>query len=69
MGQTPARGHTHHASREVIGGLSQAHGGNPHVELGGAGQLDQGDVVIDGEAVVLGVSEHLAGSDTLGVAG
>lgn len=64
-GQTPAGGHAGHASREVVGGLGHAHGGNPHVQLGGGGQLDEQDVVVDGEAVVLGVLEHLTGSDII----
>lgn len=33
------------------------------VHLGGAGQLDERDVIIDGVAVVLGVLEHLTGND------
>lgn len=65
IGQTPASGHTRHASREVIAGLSHADGGNAKVDLGGAGQLDQGDVIVDGVAVVVGVSEHLKGSDII----
>lgn len=64
-GQAPAGGHTLHASGEVVSGLGHAHGGNTHVHLGGAGQLDQQDVVVDGVAVVAGVLEHLTGNDTV----
>lgn len=62
-GQTPAAGHTLHATGEVVSGLSHTHGGHTHVHLGGAGQLDERDVVVDAVAVVAGVLEHLTGSD------
>jgi hypothetical protein len=58
-GQTPAGGHTRHATGEVIIGLSNAHGGHTGSQEGGRGQLDQGDVIVDGEAVVTGVLEDL----------
>lgn len=58
-GQTPAGGHTRHATGEVIVGLSNAHGRHTRSQEGGGGQLDQGDVVVDGEAVVFGVLEDL----------
>lgn len=62
-GQAPAAGHTLRASREVVSGLSHTHRGNTHVHLGGAGQLDEQDVVVDGVAVVAGVLEHLTEND------
>ena len=58
-GQAPARGHTLHAALKDVISLSQAHGGHTHVQGGGGGQLDKQDVVVDGEAVVTGVLEHL----------
>lgn len=64
-GQAPATGHTLHASWEVVSGVGHAHGGHSCVHLGGAGQLDEQDVVVDGVAVVVGVLEHLTGSDTV----
>lgn len=64
-GQTPAAGHTLHASGEVVSGLSHANGGNAHVHPDGTGQLDEQDVVVDGVAVVVGVLEHLAGNDNV----
>lgn len=66
-GQAPARGHTLHASGEVVCALSHAHGGNTRVHLGGRGQLDEQDVVVDGEAVVVGVFEDLTGNDLVRV--
>lgn len=60
-GQPPAAGDTLHASGEVVAGLGHADGRHAHVHLGGAGQLDEQDVVVDGEAVVAGVLEHLRG--------
>ncbi len=62
-GQAPAAGHTLHASREIVSSLSDTHRGNTHVHLCGGGQLDEQDVVVDGEAVVFGVLEHLTGND------
>ena len=59
-GQTPARGHTLHATGEVVTGLSNTHRGHTETHLSGAGQLDQGDVVVDGEAIVFGVLEDLS---------
>lgn len=62
-GQAPTAGHTLHASGEVVSGRGHAHGGHACVQLGGAGQLDEQDVVVDGVAVVAGVLEYLSGSD------
>ncbi len=64
LGQAPSRGHTLHASREVVGGFSETHGRHLSVELRGGGQLDQEDVVVDGEAVVVRVLENLYKEDT-----
>lgn len=57
--QPPSRGHTLHATREVVGGLSHTHRGHASVQLGRGGELDKKDVVVDGEAVVIGVLENL----------
>lgn len=65
VGQTPARGHTHHASREVVAGFSHTHGGDVGVKLGGGGQLDERDVIVDGVGVVLRMLEHLEGRETM----
>lgn len=65
VGQTPARRHTHHASSEVVGGFSHTHGGHTGVKLGGGGQLDEQDVVVDGVGIVLRVLEHLEGRETV----
>lgn len=59
VGQAPARGDAGWARGEVIGGLSKADRGNMGVQCGGAGQLDEGNVVVDGAGVPLGVGEHL----------
>ena len=59
LGQAPSRGHTLHATREVVVGLSNTHRRHTRVQLGRGGELDQKDVVVDGEAVVLGVLENL----------
>ncbi len=64
LGQAPSRGHTVHASREVVGGFSEAHGRHLSAELSGSGQLDQEDVVIDGVAVVIRVLDGLGEMDT-----
>lgn len=58
-GQTPARGDTGHTSRKLITGLGQADGRHVGAEAGGSGQLDQGDVIVDGAGVPFGMSEHL----------
>ena len=60
VGQPPSIGHTLHATGEVVTGLCHTHGGHTHAQLGRAGQLDQQDVVVDGELVVAGVLEDLA---------
>lgn len=57
--QTPAGGHTGHARCKDVGGLSQAHRGHIGVQDSRGGQLDQGDIVVDGTGVPLGVGEHL----------
>ncbi len=64
LGQAPSRGHTLHASREVVGGFREAHGRHLKAELSGAGQLDQDDVVVDGENVELRVLENLDEEET-----
>lgn len=58
-GQTPARGDAGHSGSKDIGGLGQADGGHVGAQSGGAGQLDQGDVIVDGVGVPVGVGEHL----------
>jgi len=63
-GQTPSRGHTLHASREVVSGFSETHGRHMSVDLSRRGQLDQEDVVVDGEAVVVRVLDGLWEEDT-----
>jgi len=62
VGQTPAGSHAGHASGKVIRGRCEADGGHVGVQLGGGGQLDQGDVVVDGISVPGGVGEHLRAS-------
>lgn len=61
--EAPAAGHTFHSPGEVICGLSHAHRRHADAQLGGACQLDEQDVIVDGEAIVLGVFEHLRRSD------
>lgn len=61
--QAPAAGHTFHATREVIWRLSHAHRWHAYVQLGGARQLDEQDVIVDGVAIVLWVFENLTGGD------
>lgn len=58
-GQTPARGDAGHSSGKDIGGLSQADGRHVGAQASGAGQLDEGDVVVDGVGIPLGMGEHL----------
>lgn len=62
-GQAPSARHTLHASAEVVSGLSHTYWGHMCVHLGGAGQFDECDVMIDGVAVIPGVLEHLTGND------
>lgn len=57
--QTPARGDAGHAGGEDITGLGKADGGHVGAQAGGGGQLDEGDVVVDGAGVPLGVGEDL----------
>lgn len=61
FGQAPARGGTQRPRREVVRVLRQAHRGHGLGEAGGRGQLQQGDVVVDGEHIELGVLENLWG--------
>lgn len=63
-GQAPSRGHTLHASREVVKGFREAHRRHVSVELSGSGQLDQEDVVVEGVAVVVRVHDGLWEKDT-----
>ena len=58
-GQTPSGGDTPHTTGEVVVGLSRTDGRHTGVHLGGRGQLDQEDVVVDGVAIVTGVLEDL----------
>lgn len=70
LGPPPAGGDAHQTRGELVGGLGQAHGGHGLGEAGGRGQLQQGDVVVDGEYVELGVLEHLwGGVDSCGDGG
>lgn len=57
--QTPARGDTGRAGGVVVSGRGQAHRGHVGAQAGGGGQLDEGDVIVDGAGVPAGVSEHL----------
>lgn len=63
-GQTPSRGHTLQATREVIAGFSETHRRHVSAELSRSGQLDQEDVVVDGVAVVVRVLDGLCEKDT-----
>lgn len=58
-GQTPAGGDAGHPISKDIAGPSKADGGHSGAQAGGGGQLDEGDVVVDGAGVPLGVCEHL----------
>lgn len=58
-GQTPARGDAGHSSGKVITGLSQADGRHVGAQASRGGQLDEGDVVVDGVGIPLGMGEHL----------
>lgn len=58
-GQTPARGDAGPSGGKVIGGRSQADGRHAAAQASGAGQLDEGDVVVDGVGIPLRVGEHL----------
>lgn len=61
--QAPSAGHTGRPAGEVVCGLGHTHGGHTDAQLGGARQLDERDVVVDGVAVVLWVFENLGGSN------
>ena len=63
-GQAPPRGDAPHATGEVVSGLSQTHRGHTGTQLSGSGQLDQGDVIVDGPAIVAGVLEDLRERET-----
>lgn len=65
-GQAPARGDAGHSSCKDVGGLSKADGGHIGAHAGGAGQLDEGDVIVDGAGVPLGVGEDLVRRRMLG---
>lgn len=58
-GQTPARGDAGPSSSKDIAGLSQADGRHVGAQASGRGQLDEGDVVVDGVGIPLGMGEHL----------
>lgn len=58
-GQTPARGDAGHSGSKDISGFSQADGGHVGAQAGGTGQLDEGDVIVDGTGIPAGVGEHL----------
>lgn len=60
-GQTPAGGDAGHTSGEHVGWLGQADGGHVGAHAGRRGQLNEGNVVVDGAGVPLGVGEHLRG--------
>lgn len=62
--EAPAAGHTFHPSREVIRARRHTHRGHLNAQLGGAGQLDQHDVIVDGVAVVQRVFEDLRRRDS-----
>lgn len=61
FGQAPAGGGAQRPRGEVIVSVGQAHSGHGLGEAGGCGQLQQGDVVVDGEHVELGVLKNLWG--------
>lgn len=58
-GHSPARGHTGHARGKYISSLCKTDGRDVVIQSGGGGQLHQGDVVVDGIWIPLGVGEHL----------
>lgn len=58
-GQTPSRGYTLHSTREAVRCFTKAHRRHMCVELSRGGQFDQCDVIVDGEAAVVGVPEDL----------
>lgn len=61
--EAPSTGHTRHPTGEVVGGLSHTHRGHTDAQLGGACQLDERDVIVDGVAIVLWVFENLRSSN------
>lgn len=60
-GQTPPGGDAGHSSGEDVAGVGETHGRHVGAQTGGAGQLDEGDVIVDGAGVPVGVCEHLDG--------
>lgn len=62
-GEAPSAGHAFHSTGEDIWGLSHTHRGHTDVQLGGACQLDERDVIVDGIAIVVRVFENLRRSD------
>lgn len=62
-GVAPARDSAHSASRGTAGG--QRHGLHIAVEGGGLAQLDQHDVIVDGVAVVVRVTDDTGRADEL----
>lgn len=61
--EAPSAGHTIHSTGEVICALRHTHRGHTDVQLGGACQLDERDVIVGGEAIVPRVFENLRRSD------
>lgn len=59
VSESPASGDAGRSSGEFVGGLGQADGGHAIRQLSWSGQFDQGDVVVDGQHVELGVLEDL----------
>lgn len=59
VSESPASGDAGRSPREVVSGLGQADGGHAIRQLSWSGQFDQGDVVVDGQHVELGVLEDL----------
>lgn len=57
--QTPSRCHTFPAWSEDIIGLSQADRWHVGVQAGWSGQLDEGNVIVDGKAVPFGMGKDL----------
>lgn len=62
-GVAPARDFAHGTSRSTATG--QRHRLNVLVEGGGPAELDQHDVIVDGEAIVTGVTDDSSGADEL----
>lgn len=58
-GQAPASCDTPHATWEAVSGRSQTHRGHTGAELGGRGQFDHSNVIVDGVWIVVGVPDGL----------